>query len=124
MKKILTFLAALALALPAAAQTLSNDTIPASYPGGPDAMKSYVAKNLKYPQQSIDNGIEGVVHVSFLVQTDGTLDKLAIVRLVDPDLEAEAIRLVKGMPEWKPATVNGTPVPSQTSVPITFSLPD
>lgn len=121
MKKLLTIMASLAVAGAAMAQ---NDTIPASYPGGEKAMKAYIQKNLKYPQPSINNGIEGVVNVRFVVKTDGALDKLAVVRLVDPDLEAEALRLVKGMPAWTPATVNGTPVESQSNVEVVFSLPE
>ncbi len=124
MKKTLSILASLAIASTAMAQTAQSDTIPASFPGGEKALASYIDKNLKYPQPSISNGIEGVVHVKFLVKTDGTLQNLSIVRLVDPDLEAEAIRLVKGMPDWNPATVGGNPIDSETSVPITFTLPE
>ncbi len=65
-----------------------------------------------------------MVHVKFLVKTDGRLHDFSIVRLVDPDLEAEAVRLVKGMPAWNPATVGGTPVDSDATVLVTFSLPD
>lgn len=121
MKKSLTLIASLAIAATAMAQ---SDTIPASYPGGEKAMKAYIDKNLKYPEPSINNGIEGVVNVKFVVKTDGALDKLSIVRLVDPDLEAEAIRLVKGMPAWVPATVDGTPVESQGNVQVLFMLPE
>ena len=87
-------------------------------------MKAYIDKNLKYPQPSINNGIEGVVNVKFVVKPDGALDKLQIVRLVDPDLEAEAVRLVKGMPAWTPATVDGTPVESEANVEVIFTLPE
>ena len=121
MKKYLSILAALSIGLPAMAQ---SDTIPAQYPGGEKALTSYISPNLKYPQPSINNGIEGVVHVKFLVKTDGALDKISIVRLVDPDLEAEAVRLVKGMPAWTPATVDGKPVDSEATVGITFTLPE
>ena len=121
MKKTLSILASLAIAGTAMAQ---SDTIPASFPGGEKAMASYIQKNLKYPQPSINNGIEGVVNVRFIVKTDGALDKLSIVRLVDPDLEAEALRLVKGMPAWTPATVGGTPVDSESNVEVVFTLPE
>lgn len=121
MKKTLTLIASLAIAATAMAQ---NDTIPASYPGGEKAMAAYLQKNLKYPQPSINNGIEGVVNVKFTVKTDGALDNLSIVRLVDPDLEAEATRLVKGMPAWTPATVGGTPVDSESNVEVVFTLPE
>lgn len=124
MKKTLSILASLAIAGTAMAQTAQSDTIPASFPGGEKAMATYIAKNLKYPQPSLNNGIEGVVNVRFVVKTDGALDKFSIVRLVDPDLEAEAVRLVKGMPAWTPATVGGTPVESQGNVEVVFSLPE
>ena len=121
MKKYLSILASLAIAIPAMAQ---SDTIPASFPGGEKALTAYINKNLKYPQTSINNGIEGVVQVKFTVKTDGALDKFSIVRLVDPDLEAEALRLVKGMPAWTPATVSGNPVESESTVQVTFTLPE
>lgn len=124
MKKSLSILASFALAATAMAQTAQSDTIPASYPGGEKAMTDYIQKNLKYPQPSINNGIEGVVNVRFTVKPDGALDKFSIVRLVDPDLEAEALRLVKGMPAWTPATVGGTPVESQSNVEVVFTLPE
>lgn len=121
MKKTLTLIASLAIAATAMAQT---DTIPAAYPGGEKAMTAYLQKNLKYPQPSLNNGIEGVVTVKFTVKTDGALDGFSIVRLVDPDLEAEAVRLVKGMPAWTPATVGGTPVDSESNVEVVFTLPE
>lgn len=121
MKKILTLIASLAIAATAMAQT---DTIPAAYPGGEKAMTAYLQKNLKYPQPSLNNGIEGVVTVKFTVKADGALDGFSIVRLVDPDLEAEAVRLVKGMPAWTPATVGGTPVDSESNVEVVFTLPE
>lgn len=121
MKKLLSIIASFAIFATAMAQ---SDTIPASFPGGEKAMAAYLQKNLKYPQPSINNGIEGVVNVRFTVKTDGALDKLSIVRLVDPDLEAEAIRLVKGMPKWTPATVGGNPVDSESNVEVIFTLPE
>ena len=121
MKKTLTLIASLAIAATAMAQT---DTIPAAYPGGEKAMTAYLQKNLKYPQPSLNNGIEGVVTVKFTVKADGALDGFSIVRLVDPDLEAEAVRLVKGMPAWTPATVGGTPVDSESNVEVVFTLPE
>ncbi len=124
MKKIIPFIAALAIGVPAMAQTAQSDTIPAQFPGGTEAMDKYIATNLKYPQPSINNGIEGVVHLKFLVKTDGSLNNIAIVRLVDPDLESEAVRLVKGMPAWTPATVGGKPIDSESTLQITFTLPD
>ena len=93
------------------------------YPGGEDALNQYLATNLKYPASAKANGIEGVVDVAFTVKADGSIGAIKIVRMVDPDLEQEAIRLVKGMPAWTPADKNGQPVDAQTQVQITFTLP-
>ena len=117
MKKILLSVAGLLLAGAAFAG------IKPEYPGGESALKKYISTNLKYPQSAIDNGIEGVVDVAFLVKADGSIGAIKIVRMVDPDLESEAIRLVKGMPAWVPADKNGQPVDAQTQVEINFVLP-
>lgn len=93
------------------------------YPGGKAALDKYISTNMKYPQTAIDNGIEGVVDVAFMVKSDGSIGSIKIVRMVDPDLEAEAIRLVKGMPAWVPADKDGQPVDMQTQVEVNFVLP-
>ncbi len=92
------------------------------FPGGDDALKAYIDKNLKYPQDARDNGIEGVVNVAFTVNADGSIGGIKIVRMIDPDLEAEAIRLVKSMPAWEPATKNGSAVDSKAEIAIPFRL--
>lgn len=93
------------------------------YPGGDSALQSYLSSNMKYPQSAIDNGIEGIVDVAFTVKADGSIGAIKIVRMVDPDLESEAIRLVKNMPAWTPADKNGQPVDAQTQVQVNFVLP-
>lgn len=93
------------------------------YPGGESALDNYITTNLKYPTAAQANGIEGVVDVAFTVKADGSIGAIKIVRMVDPDLEQEAIRLVKGMPAWTPADKNGQAVDAQTQVQITFTLP-
>ena len=112
----MTMAAALGLSIGAMAAT------PAAFPGGADAEKEYITTNLKYPQMAKDNGIEGVVSVIFTVKADGTVGNIKIKRMVDPDLEAEAIRLVKQMPKWTPANDNGTPVESTAEVDVAFTL--
>lgn len=124
MKKLATLILCLAASLPTMAQTAAGDTIPARFPGGDKAMKAYIEANRKYPFASLRNGIEGVVDVSFTVMPDGSREQLSIVRLVDPDLEAEAIRLVNDMPAWTPATVEGRPVESDADVQVEFVLPE
>lgn len=100
----------------------SAEIVKASYPGGDEAMQKYIAEKRIYPQISKDNGIEGIVVVAFTVKTDGSIGTIKIVRMIDPDLEQESIRLVKGMPNWNPATDNGKPVDSQVQIDIPFIL--
>lgn len=119
MRKNRIFCAAAGLLLAGAAYAGPNP----EYPGGDAALKEYISTNLKYPQAAIDNGIEGVVDVAFIVKADGSIGSIKIVRMVDPDLESEAIRLVKGMPAWTPADKNGQPIDAQTQVEINFVLP-
>lgn len=82
----------------------------------------YISENLQYPENPKELGIEGVVSVSFTVKADGTIGNIKINRSVDPDLESEAIRLVKKMPKWIPAEENGTPVDSQAEMEVSFTL--
>lgn len=95
-----------------------------SFPGGQEAMEKYLTQNIKYPARAMDNGIEGKVPLEFVVKADGTITSIKIKRMIDPDLEAEAIRLVKAMPAWEPAVEGGTPVDAVASIVINFRLPD
>ena len=115
MKKLL---AALAIVAGISGTALAG-AVP-EYPGGKEAMDKYIAENMKYPQTAIDNGIEGVVPVSFTVKADGSIGNIKIVRMIDPDLEAEAIRLVKNMPRWTAADSGD----ALTQINITFTLPE
>lgn len=94
----------------------------ASFPGGIKAQNEFIAATLVYPQIAKDNGIEGVVTIIFTVKPDGSIGNIKVKRMVDPDLEAEAIRVVKKMPTWKPATKDGVAVESVEEIPFTFSL--
>lgn len=117
MKHILAAAAA-AIALSASAATRP------SYPGGAEALSQYLETNLQYPPTAQSRGVEGVVHLSFLVKADGSISTIKVTRLVDADLEQEAIRLVKGMPKWEPALDNGSPVDSPAELDVTFFLPE
>lgn len=96
--------------------------IPASFPGGDTALTTYISNNLQYPPAARDNGIEGVVSVMFVVKPDGSIGNIKIKRMVDPDLESEAIRLVKTMPKWTPASDNGSAVESQAEIEVPFTI--
>lgn len=96
---------------------------PAEYPGGKEAMDKFIQSNMIYPSHAKEFGIEGVVPVQFNVKADGSIGSIKIVRMIDPDLEQEAIRLVKTMPAWTPAVVNGKPADSTARVDIEFRIP-
>ena len=96
---------------------------PASFPGGQEALDAYLSGNVKYPAFAQENGIEGTVTVDFTVGTDGAITGVKIARPLDPDLEAEAVRVVKAMPAWTPATDDsGAAVTSTVSLPVKFRL--
>ncbi len=92
------------------------------FPGGMSAMMKYIAQNIKYPVKAIEKKIEGRVTISFVVSRDGSLRDFRIVRSVDPDLDAEALRVAKSMPNWKPGKQRGKNVSVKFTLPINFSL--
>lgn len=95
---------------------------PAVFPGGEKAQKEFIQKNVKYPSVAVEMGIEGVVTIVFKVKSDGTITDAKVKRPVDPDLEAEALRVVKMMPKWVPAQVDGKGVDSEAQVSFPFKL--
>lgn len=117
MKKIiLSIVAAIGFAAAAFAGDLPT------YPGGKEAMDKFIATNLKYPSAAKENGVEGVVNVKFIVKSDGTIGSIKIVRMVDPDLEQEAIRIVKIMPAWTPADKDGVAIEAPVEISVPFVL--
>ena len=92
------------------------------FPGGPDALMTYLARNVRYPKAAQANGIQGKVVVSFIVQKDGSLTDVKVARSVNPLLDAEAVRVVKAMPKWEPGIQDGKPVDVRFQVPVTFRL--
>lgn len=92
------------------------------FKGGQSALDNYISTNLRYPARAAENGIEGVVTLEFVVKADGSIGSIKVVRLIDPDLEAEAMRLVKSMPAWTPADKGGTPVDATVTLPVKFVL--
>lgn len=93
-----------------------------TFPGGEEALEKFISANLSYPENSKSMGVEGVVNVQFVVNADGSIGSIKIVRMVDPDLEQEAIRIVKKMPAWIPADKDGQPVASTATVEVPFVL--
>jgi len=92
------------------------------FPGGEEAMKAWIADNVKYPSGAVDNKISGIVLVRFIVGADGKVSNVKITRSAHPLLDAEAVRVIKSMPDWKPGTQRGKPVAVSYVVPVEFSL--
>ena len=92
------------------------------YPGGMGALNHWLASNIKYPVMAAENGIEGRVVVQFVVERDGSVSGVHVVRGVDPSLDKEATRVVSAMPKWIPGKQNGSAVRVKYTVPVTFRL--
>lgn len=90
--------------------------------GGEEAFRKWVLSNLSYPQIAAENGIQGTVHLKFVVNRDGSVSDIAIVRGVDPSLDREAIRVISSSPRWEPGRQRGNPVRVAFSFPVTFRL--
>lgn len=93
-----------------------------SFPGGQGALMSYLASNIEYPVVAQENGVQGRVIVSFVVERDGSISDVRVARSVDPSLDREAQRVVKSMPRWKPGKQNGSAVRVKYTVPVVFRL--
>ena len=92
------------------------------FPGGEAVLMSSIAQNLKYPVIAQENGIQGKVIVRFLVEKDGSISKVEVVRSLDPACDKEAIRLIRSLPKFIPAKQNGVNVAVWYTLPITFKL--
>ncbi len=94
------------------------------FPGGQQAMYDFLHDGVTYPQEALESGISGKVWVQFVVRKDGVVDSVRTVRGVHPLLDAEAERVVRSMPVWKPGTMMGRPIAVRFNVPIVFSIVD
>ena len=93
------------------------------YPdGGMAGLMEYFKKNMRYPEAAKEAGMQGRVTVQFVVNKDGSISGAKVLRSVEPDFDAEAIRLVNAMPKWKPGMQGGKPVPVKFTVPVKFML--
>ena len=87
-----------------------------------EVFRNWIGKNLKYPPIAMENGVEGTVHVAFVVSTSGKVSGIQILRPVDPALDAEAKRVLMSAPTWTPGKQRGKPVRVAMSIPIKFVL--
>ena len=93
-----------------------------SFPGGPSALMQYLSSNIKYPVVAEENGVQGRVVCTFVVEKDGSITDVRVIKSVDPSLDKEAMRVVKSMPKWIPGKQNGSAVRVKYTVPVTFRL--
>jgi len=96
---------------------------PAKYPGGDEALKKFIHENIKYPREAIKNKISGTVYVQFVVEKDGSISDVKVVRGIGGGCDEEAVRVISKMPNWIPAKQKGIPVRSFYIIPIIFVLP-
>lgn len=92
------------------------------YPGGQAALFEFISKNVKYPEDAVKKKVEGKVFVTFVVDTDGKITDVSLLRKVFPSLDAEAIRVISAMPNWIPGKQKGQVVRVKYTVPLIFRL--
>lgn len=88
----------------------------------PGNVQAWIAKNVRYPLLAVENGIQGRVYVQFVVEKDGRVSNVKVVRHVDPSLDKEAVRVISEMPRWKPGKQRSIPVRVSYTLPISFKL--
>jgi periplasmic protein TonB len=93
-----------------------------SFPGGEEARIRYLQENLRYPQMAREAGIQGTVFVTFVVERDGSVTDVRVIRGIGGGCDEEAVRVVRNMPRWEPGRQRGQPVRVQFNMPIRFVL--
>lgn len=97
------------------------DVMP-EYPGGMPALMNYIATNVQYPTEAKDHNIEGRVMVGFVIEKDGSVTDVEVLRSIGYGCDQEAIRVVNGMPRWQPGIKDGQPVRVHFNLPFSFRL--
>jgi TonB family protein len=100
------------------------ESVGAEFPGGIQAFGDYLSQNIRYPVEARQKNIQGKVVCSFIVEKDGSISGLKVVRGIGSGADEEAIRVLSAMPKWEPGTQNGTNIRQLYTVPISFSLSD
>ena len=93
-----------------------------SFPGSDAELIRWLNSNIEYPSVAEENGIEGRVICTFVVEIDGSISNVKVIHPIDPSLDKEAIRVIKTMPNWIPGMQDGEPVRVKYIIPITFCL--
>ena len=92
------------------------------FPGGETKLMEYIAKNLTYPQEAKDKGIDGRVFVAMVIEKDGSVSNVKVLRGIGGGCDEEAVRVISALPKWKPGKMNGEPVRVSYQIPINFKL--
>jgi len=92
------------------------------FPGGNSALLRFVSDALKYPDEAIINNIQGRVTIKFAVNINGSVDRIEVIRGIDPLLDNEALRIISTLPHFKPGKQNGVPVPVWFTIPVVFKI--
>jgi len=92
------------------------------FPGGEQTLLKWIASNIKYPSIAIQNGVQGIVFINFVVDRDSGISNARVVRECDPSLDQEALRVLNKLPKWKPGLQRGIPVRVSYTIPIHFKL--
>ena len=92
------------------------------FPGGEKDLMAYIASNIRYPPLAAENGVQGKVYVRFVVSAQGIVEKVQVIRSLDPHCDKEAMRVVAALPQWIPGKQNGRNVPVYYTLPISFKL--
>ena len=93
-----------------------------AFPGGMEAMIQFISNNIQYPADAQKQKVDGRVLVNYVVEKDGSITEVKVIKPTFPSLDAEAVRVVKAMPKWKPGYQKGQAVRVQFTMPINFSL--
>ena len=97
------------------------ETMP-EFPGGMEAMMKYLSENIKYPEQAKEDGISGRVFIQFVIEKDGSVSNVKVLKRIGGGCDEEAVRVVKAMPKWKPGIQKGKPVRVSYNLPLNFKL--
>ncbi len=109
----------------------SDSTLPArgitretaEFPGGNTALMAFIAKEVKYPETEVSSGLSGTVFVGFVIETDGSVCNIMVLRGIGPAFDAEALRVIQRLPNWQPSLRNGIPVAVRYALPVKFTAP-
>ena len=103
--------------------TIFIESTQPEFPGGINELISYIQNNFKYPKKAKKKGITGTVYVMFVVEKDGSITNVEVIKGVSDELNAEAKRVVESMPKWIPGTMRGKTVRARFTLPLKCKLP-